>query len=121
MYKHSALNAQGKHAYINTYRFVSEVPLRDGDDALMVNWCELAYTRDNGKITYKNAFATNHAISGTNTFTAGLTIDIENLPHAYQFLPLMGFGRHASVQRKPSYISRHITELFVQIASQQGL
>jgi hypothetical protein len=51
----------------------------------------------------------------TNTFKAGLNNDIESLPQAFQFLPLMGFGRHASMQRKFSYITRRITELVVQI------
>jgi hypothetical protein len=45
---------------------VSEVPLRDGDDALMVNWCELTTTRHDGKVTYHNAFATNHRITAAN-------------------------------------------------------
>ena len=39
---------------------------RDGEDALMVNWCELTTTRQDGKVTYHNAFATNHPISAAN-------------------------------------------------------
>jgi hypothetical protein len=57
---------QGKRTYTDSYRFVNQVPLRDGDDALAVNWCELTTTRDDGKVTYHNAFATNHAISAAN-------------------------------------------------------
>ncbi len=57
---------QGKRTYTDTYRFVNQVPLRDGDDALQVNWCELTTTRDDGKVTYHNAFATSHAISPAN-------------------------------------------------------
>jgi hypothetical protein len=49
---------------------VSDVPLRDGDDALLVNWCELTTTRDAGKVVYHNAFATNHAIDA-DTVRAG--------------------------------------------------
>jgi hypothetical protein len=56
----------GKHRYTDTYRFVEQVPLRDGKGALDVNWCELTTTRDDGKITYKNAFATNHPITAAN-------------------------------------------------------
>jgi hypothetical protein len=33
----------------------------------------------------------------------------------------MVFGRHTTVQRKSSYISRCITELFIQITGWQGL
>jgi hypothetical protein len=57
---------QGKRTYTDTYRFVKQVPLRDGDDALMVNWCELTTTRDDGKVIYHNTFATNHAITPAN-------------------------------------------------------
>ena len=57
---------QGKRTFTDTYRFVSQVPLRDGDDALMVNWCELTTTRDDGQVVYQNAFATNHAITAAN-------------------------------------------------------
>ncbi len=31
-----------------------------------MNWCELTTTRNDGKITYKNAFATNHPITTAN-------------------------------------------------------
>jgi len=57
---------QGKHSYTDSYRFVSQVPLRDGNDALEVNWCELTTTRHDGKVVYQNAFATNHAITAAN-------------------------------------------------------
>lgn len=56
----------GKHRFTDIYRFVNQVPLRDGEDALNVNWCELTTIRDDGKQTYKNAFATNHLITETN-------------------------------------------------------
>lgn len=49
-----------------TYRYLNQVPLRDGDDALLVNWCELVITNAKGKILYQNAFATNHLISDDN-------------------------------------------------------
>jgi hypothetical protein len=54
---------QGKRTFTDTYRFVNQVPLRDGDDALDVNWCELTTTDDSGTVVYQNAFATNHAIT----------------------------------------------------------
>jgi hypothetical protein len=57
---------QGKHRYTDTYRFVNQVPVRDGEGALEVNWCELTTTRDDGKVVYKNAFATNHRITEAN-------------------------------------------------------
>jgi len=57
---------QGKYRYTETYRFVNQVPLRDGEGALKVNWCELTTTREDGKVVYKNAFATNHPITEAN-------------------------------------------------------
>jgi len=57
---------KGKRVETDTYRFCNNVPLRDGDDALEVNWCELTTRDADGKIVYKNAFATNHAIDEEN-------------------------------------------------------
>jgi hypothetical protein len=57
---------RGKQRYTDTYRFLNRVPLRDGEGALKVNWCELTTTRDDGKVVYKNAFATNHRITEAN-------------------------------------------------------
>jgi hypothetical protein len=54
---------RGKKTETDTYRFVNQVPLREGEDALQVNWCELTTTRADGTVVYKNAFASNHAIT----------------------------------------------------------
>jgi len=55
---------KGKYAEIRTYRFVNAVPLRAGADALKVNWCELTIQNETTKkITYRNAWATQHEIS----------------------------------------------------------
>ncbi len=56
----------GKNYETDTYRFVNHVPLRDSDDALYVNWCEITTTSDKGKILYKNSFITNFSISKKN-------------------------------------------------------
>jgi hypothetical protein len=57
---------KGKYAEIYTYRYVNQVPLRAGADALRVNWCELTLQRETtGKITYRNAWATRHEITRT--------------------------------------------------------
>ena len=56
----------GKVEETYTYRYLNGVPLKDGDEALLVNWCELTVTRADGKVTYKNAFATNHTLSADN-------------------------------------------------------
>ena len=52
----------GRFGEIHTYRYVQHVPLRRGDDALYVDWCELTITRESdGRVLYRNAFATNYA------------------------------------------------------------
>ena len=56
----------GKTRHTYTYRFVNKVPVRDGEDALEVNWCELTITSATGKRLYKNAFATDFRISKDN-------------------------------------------------------
>jgi hypothetical protein len=49
-----------------TYRYLNGVPLRDGDDALLVNWCEITVSHADGKVTYKNSFATHHTLDDDN-------------------------------------------------------
>lgn len=57
---------KGKRREKESYRFINQLPLRDGDDALMVNWCELTTTDQDGKVIYKNAFISNHHINTNN-------------------------------------------------------
>jgi hypothetical protein len=59
----------GKYSEIYTYKYANEVPLRDTDDALMVNWVEFTITKEDGKVLYKNAFITNHKITDRNVET----------------------------------------------------
>lgn len=60
----------GRFTEIYTYRYVHHVPLRRGDDALFVDWCELTITHETeGKILYRNAFATNHRVTQDNVET----------------------------------------------------
>ena len=47
-----------------TYRYANGVPLRAGEDALLVNWCEVTVTKGrDGEVLYHNAFATNHLVT----------------------------------------------------------
>jgi len=57
----------GKHGVIWQYRFANQVPLRNGSDALQVNWLELVITKEGtGEILYQNSFVTNHTITVSN-------------------------------------------------------
>lgn len=50
----------GRYAEIWTYRYMNDLPLRDGADALYVNWCELTISReDTGEQLYHNSWVTN--------------------------------------------------------------
>lgn len=49
---------------IFTCRLVEDVPLRGGEDALLVNWCEVTITHSKtGKQLYYNTFVTNHQLT----------------------------------------------------------
>ena len=45
---------RGKQRFTYTYRWIEAVPLRDGDDAMMVNWLELEIANAKGEVTYRN-------------------------------------------------------------------
>jgi len=56
----------GRFAEIHHYRYTNHVPLRGGEDALIVNWCELTITReDTGEILYRNSFVTHFTLTET--------------------------------------------------------
>jgi hypothetical protein len=57
---------KGKRRETDTYRFAQQLPIRDGEQALQVNWCELTSTNPDGKVLYHNAFISNHTISADN-------------------------------------------------------
>ena len=57
----------GKHGEMWQYRFAPQVPLRNGEDALPVNWLELVIAHEQtGEILYQNSFVTNHTITAIN-------------------------------------------------------
>ena len=56
----------GKHGEIWQYRFARLVPLRNGNEALQVNWLELTITHEKtGEVLYQNSFVTNHNVTNT--------------------------------------------------------
>jgi hypothetical protein len=57
----------GKHSELWTYRLLNQIPLRAGDDALPVNWCELHIAHnDTGQTLYHNAWVTDLTITKNN-------------------------------------------------------
>ena len=56
----------GRFGEIYSYRYANHLPLREGDDTVDVNWCELTVTReDTGEELYKNAFCTDFVVLET--------------------------------------------------------
>jgi hypothetical protein len=53
----------GRQKLTHRYRWLSAVPLRDGKDALLVNWFEIEIVNPAGKVTYRNSFVTDLPIS----------------------------------------------------------
>ena len=60
---HRTVVGRGRPRRIHRYRFMTGLPLRDGDDALRVNWFEIEIARPNGAVTYRNAFVTDLAVN----------------------------------------------------------
>ena len=55
---------RGAEKRIHRYRWMADVPLRDGDDALLVNWLEVEITKPGAvKPTYRCSFVTDLPVS----------------------------------------------------------
>lgn len=65
--QHSQRRWNGQHGEIWRWRWVNQVPIRAGADALLVNWCELYITyEETGEPIYHNSWVTNHKLQVTN-------------------------------------------------------
>ena len=51
---------------IHHYRWMTDLPLRDGDDALRVNWLQITSARPDGTVTYRGAFVTSLPVDRAN-------------------------------------------------------
>jgi hypothetical protein len=56
----------GKHSLTYRYGWIEGVPLRDGKDALAVNWLAVTITDSQGKTTYDGAFVTSLPLTTDN-------------------------------------------------------
>ena len=57
---------QGVRFVTHRYRWLESVPIRDGKDAMLVNWLEIEIVDASGKITYRNSFVTDLPVSRDN-------------------------------------------------------
>jgi hypothetical protein len=56
----------GKRSLTYRYRWIEAVPLRDGEDALTVNWLRVTIADEKGKVTYDSAFVTSLPLTADN-------------------------------------------------------
>jgi hypothetical protein len=57
---------QGARFVTHRYRWLASVPIRDGKDAMLVNWFEIEIVDPAGKTTYRNSFVTDLAVAADN-------------------------------------------------------
>ena len=58
---------KGKSIEIYSYRFVNQIPLREQEPSLLVNWCELTVRNSvDNSVVFHNAFVTNHSLNMNN-------------------------------------------------------
>ena len=63
---HEVTVKRGKKRGVQRYRWLCDVPLRDGKDALNVNWFEIEIADAAGKVTYRNSFVTDLSVDASN-------------------------------------------------------
>ena len=56
----------GRRSLTFRYRWINGVPLRDGKDAMNVNWLGVSIADDKGKVTYDGAFVTSLPVTAEN-------------------------------------------------------
>jgi len=57
---------QGARFVTHRYRWLEGVPIRDGKDAMLVNWLEIEILDPAGKVTYRNSFVTDLSVNKDN-------------------------------------------------------
>ena len=57
---------RGRDRSVHRYRWLADVPMRDGADAMTVNWLEIEITNAKGKLTYRNSFVTDLPVDRDN-------------------------------------------------------
>ena len=66
LHQFSVTQWTGKKHLTYTYQYANGVPLKDGEDALLVNWAQLTITNEQGEVTFRNSFVSNLTITREN-------------------------------------------------------
>jgi len=61
----------GRQRFTHTYRWLCDVPLRDGADAMTVNWLMIEIRNPAGAVTYRNSFVTDLPVDRDNRRRTG--------------------------------------------------
>ncbi|MGH6928618.1 MAG: ISNCY-like element ISAtsp9 family transposase [Dongiaceae bacterium] len=64
--EHVERRKHGRARFVYRYRWLAAVPLRDGKDALLVNWLWIEIVNPAGKVTYRNSFVTDLPVDAAN-------------------------------------------------------
>ena len=69
LHQTTARQWDGKRRVFYQYRYRNGVPLKDGEDALMVNWMELTIFDSDGEVLKRFSFVTNITINDHNIYS----------------------------------------------------
>ena len=63
---HRTASGTATRRRIHRYRWMTDLPIRDGDDDLRVNWLEITNSRPDGTVTYRGTFVTSLDVDRDN-------------------------------------------------------
>jgi hypothetical protein len=66
LHAHEVTGRQGGKKRVYRYTWLPDVPLRDSQDAMTVNWLQVEICDERGKVTYRNAFVTDLPVDRDN-------------------------------------------------------
>lgn len=65
--KHTVTEKKRHKRYVYQYCFMNQIPMKDGEDALLVNWFEvLEVDKKTNKVLYRNSFVTDYPVDKYN-------------------------------------------------------
>ena len=64
--EYTYIRKKGNKKEFENYRYYNKILIRDGNDKLRVNWCEIIVKNKEGSVLYKNNFITNFVITNEN-------------------------------------------------------
>jgi len=101
----------GKHSRTYHYRWIEEVPLRDGKDALAVNWLGVSITDAQGKTTYDGAFVTSLPVTADNVVEVAACARARWKIENESFNVLKNHGYH--LEHNFGHGKQHLAQMFV--------